>query len=137
MIALITSSTTLSGNDDFDLDLGQQADAVLLAAIDGGVPLLAAVAAHVGHRHARDVQLLERVADVVHLVRADDGLNRVSCVSSSMRSRTASLSEACSRRRELPPPLGDVQHVDGLLALGGNQHQIDVAPLPEITRLMR
>src|SRR5262245_63067843 len=36
---------------DFDLHLRQQADVVLLAAVDRRVPLLLAVAAHLGDRH--------------------------------------------------------------------------------------
>ena len=45
---------------DLDFHLRQQADVVLLAAIDGRVALLLAVPAHLGHGHARDLELLER-----------------------------------------------------------------------------
>src|SRR6476661_1836410 len=59
----------------FDLDLRQQRDAVLLAPVHSRVPFLASMAAHVGDGHAGDVQLLERIADVIHLMRAQNALH--------------------------------------------------------------
>src|SRR5262245_34992002 len=63
------------GHDDLDLDLRQQADAVFLPAIHRGVSLLTPVTPHVGDRHPGDAELLERLANVVHLVRAHDTLD--------------------------------------------------------------
>src|SRR4051812_1700529 len=64
------------GDDDFNLHLRQQTDAVFLSAVDRSVTFLAAVTAHVGHRHPRDAQLLERLADIVDFVWAHDTLNQ-------------------------------------------------------------
>src|SRR5262249_50604301 len=46
-----------------DLDLGQEVDGVLVAAIDLRVTLLPAVTPHVGDGHAVDTDLLQRVFD--------------------------------------------------------------------------
>ena len=60
------------GHDDFDLDLGQEIDRVLRAAVHLGVALLAAEAADLGDRHARDAVLGQRLLDVIELVMPDD-----------------------------------------------------------------
>src|SRR5439155_1377809 len=53
--------------------LGDELDGVLSSSVDLGVAALAAEAADLGHRHSGDVVRLERVLDVVELVRFDDG----------------------------------------------------------------
>src|SRR4051794_7311731 len=63
------------GDDDLNLDLREQADAVFLSAVHRRVTFLAAVAAHVGDGHPRDAEFLERLAHVVHLMRAHDTLD--------------------------------------------------------------
>ncbi len=45
MIAWIAFSTSVVGDDGFELDLGQKVDGVFTAAVELGVALLAAVAA--------------------------------------------------------------------------------------------
>src|SRR6185436_3732853 len=64
-------------NDDLDLDLGQQRDVVLLAAINGGVPFLAAMSPYFRDRHARHAELLERFSHFVDSIRADDCLDQL------------------------------------------------------------
>jgi hypothetical protein len=59
--------------DDLDLDLGHHVGAVLGAAVDLGLALLAAKALHFGHGHARHADLGERFADLVQLERLYDG----------------------------------------------------------------
>src|SRR5687767_7890395 len=63
------------GYHDFNLDLRQEADVVFLAAIDRRVALLTAVSPDLGDGHAGNTQLLESVANVVHLVGSDDALD--------------------------------------------------------------
>src|SRR6266850_6601408 len=58
-----------------DLHLGQEVHGVLRAAVELGVAFLAAEAAHLGHRHADDADLGERLLDVVELERLDDGFD--------------------------------------------------------------
>src|SRR4051794_21438875 len=72
------------GDDDFDFHFRQQADFVLASAIDGRVPLLPAVAAHLGHGHARDVHFSQGFLDVVHHVGADYGLDEFHALSFNM-----------------------------------------------------
>src|SRR5947209_1691733 len=91
------------GHDDFDFHLRQQADVVFLATIDGGVPLLLAVTAHLGHRHPRHAQPGQRVLHLVHFVRPDDALNQLhdpppATAAASRRARPA------PRRRASRPP---------------------------------
>src|SRR5262249_30446085 len=63
------------GDNDLDLHFRQETDVVLLAAIDGRMTLLPAVPTHLAHGHPGDVELVQAVFHLVHLVRADDGLN--------------------------------------------------------------
>ena len=60
-------------HDDFDFDLRQERDAVLLAAIDGGVPFLSAKAAAVDHRQAKHLDLVESLLDRFDLRRLNNG----------------------------------------------------------------
>src|SRR5712691_1038311 len=63
------------GHHHLDLDLGQEVDGVLRAAIQLGVALLPAEAAYLGHRHADDAHLGQRFLDVVQFERLDDGFD--------------------------------------------------------------
>src|SRR5205823_4221526 len=56
-----------------DADLGHELHGVLGTTVDLGVAALAAEAAGLRHRDARDAERLERLADVVELERLDDG----------------------------------------------------------------
>ena len=56
-----------------DLELGQEGNGVFGAAIDFGMALLAAITAHLGHRHAVHADFGERQADAVQAVRLDNG----------------------------------------------------------------
>ena len=85
-----------------DLHLRQQAHVVLLAAVDRGVALLLAVPPHLGHGHSGDVQLGERVLDLIDLVRADNALDQFHRVSSRVRCRSA-VSASCSAWVSLTP----------------------------------
>ena len=89
MMALIASSTELSGTTTSISIFGQQAHFVLAPAIHGRVPFLPAVPANLGDGHAGDVQLPEGFLDVVHHVGADDSLDEFHALSFSMRSRSA------------------------------------------------
>ena len=60
---------------DLDLDLGQEIDDVLGAAIELGVALLAAEALDFGHGEAGDADLRQRFAHLVELERLDDGFD--------------------------------------------------------------
>ena len=71
-IASIARSTSVVAHDELDLDLGQEVDDVLGAAIQLGVALLAAEALDLGHRQARDADLGQRLAHFVELERLDD-----------------------------------------------------------------
>src|SRR5262249_1504730 len=64
------------GDDDLDFHFWQQADVVLLAAIDRGVALLLAVAADLGDGHSREADAPQRLLHVVDLVGAHDGLDQ-------------------------------------------------------------
>src|SRR6478736_136051 len=57
---------------DLDPDLGDERDVVLGTAVDLGVALLPAVAADLADGHPGDPEGLERLADVLPLVRLDD-----------------------------------------------------------------
>ena len=61
-----------SRHDDLDLDLGDEIDLVLGAAVHFGVALLAAETADLGDGHAHDALLGQRVLDVVELEMPDD-----------------------------------------------------------------
>src|SRR5262245_8376781 len=63
------------GDDDLDLDLGQEVDGVLRAAIQLGVALLAPEAPHLGDGHPDDADLGERLLHVVELEGLDDRLD--------------------------------------------------------------
>ena len=63
------------GDDDLDLDLGQEVDGVLAAAIELGVAFLASVAARLEHGDAFDADLDQGVLDLFELGRLDDGFN--------------------------------------------------------------
>src|SRR5690348_818766 len=58
-------------DDDLDADLGHERDVVLSTAVDLGVTLLPPVAADLTDRHAGDAEGLQRLADVLPLVRLD------------------------------------------------------------------
>src|SRR5260370_30703950 len=60
-----------------DFHLGQQADVVLLAAVDGRVPFLLAMTPDFSDGHAGDAELGQRLLHVVDLVRSNDGLNQL------------------------------------------------------------
>src|SRR5450432_167530 len=59
-------------NQHLDTNLGYEVDLVLRAAIDLGVPTLAAVAVCFAHRHSCDAECLQRRLHVVELERLDD-----------------------------------------------------------------
>ncbi len=63
------------GHDDFDLDLRQEIDHILGAAIQLGVALLAAEALYLGHGEAGHAHIRQRLAYLVELERFDDGGN--------------------------------------------------------------
>ena len=63
------------GDHHLDLDLGQEVDDVLGAAVELGLALLAAVALGLEHGHALDAQLLQRLLHLVQLERLDDGFD--------------------------------------------------------------
>src|SRR5688500_10309280 len=65
----------LVGDDDLHLDLREEIDRVLTAAIELGVALLAPETAHLGHRHADDADTGQGFLDVVELERLDDGFD--------------------------------------------------------------
>src|SRR6478736_2307942 len=58
--------------EDLHPDLGEEVDLVLAAAVHLGVSALATVATHLRERHARDLDLVERVGHRLDLVRLDD-----------------------------------------------------------------
>ena len=62
-------------DDDFDLHLGHEVDAVFRAAVHLGVALLPAEAADFGDRHARDAFFDEGVLHVLELEVANDGFD--------------------------------------------------------------
>ena len=63
------------GDHHLDLDLGQEVDDVLGAAVELGVALLAAVALGLQHGHALDAQLLQGLLHLVQLERLDHRLD--------------------------------------------------------------
>src|SRR4249920_1481454 len=65
------------GYDDLDFHLGQQADVVLLAAIDRGVAFLLAVAADLGHGHPRQADASQGLLHVVDFVGPHDRLDQL------------------------------------------------------------
>ena len=74
-IASTARSTRLSSSDHLDFDLGQEVDHVLGASVQLGVPLLTAEALDLGHGHALQADLLQRLLDLVELERLDDRLD--------------------------------------------------------------
>src|SRR2546425_10476519 len=70
------------GDDYLDLDLGQEIDNVLRAAIELGMALLAAEALDFRHRKTADADLGERLAHLVELERLDDRFDFFHCCSS-------------------------------------------------------
>ena len=74
-IASIARSTSAVGDDQLDLDLRQEVDDVLGAAIELGVALLAAEALDLGDGEPGDADLGQRLADFVELERLDDGFD--------------------------------------------------------------
>src|SRR5213595_2547281 len=62
-------------NDDLDLDLGKEVDRLLAAAVELGVALLPAEAAHLRHGHPDHPDGGERLLDVVQLERLDNRLD--------------------------------------------------------------
>ena len=60
------------GDDDLDLDLGQEIDDVFGAAVELGVALLAAESLDLGDRQAGDADFGQRLAHLVELERLDD-----------------------------------------------------------------
>src|SRR5437867_5785041 len=62
-------------NDDLDLDLGKEVDRVLAAAVELGVALLPAEAAHLRHGHPDHPDGGERLLHVVQLERLDNRLD--------------------------------------------------------------
>src|SRR5688572_20020529 len=62
-------------HDDLHLDLGEEVDRVLAAAIQLGVALLTPEPPHLGHRHANHADAGEGFLDVVELERLDDRLD--------------------------------------------------------------
>src|SRR5688572_13853231 len=123
------------GHDHFDLHLRQEADVVLLAPIDRRVPFLLAVTANLGDRHAGNVQLRERVLDIIHLVRADDALDHFH-EPSSMRCRSA-VSACCSASVSFDPPLVMWNTSIAFSPSVAISTRSTSQPCCEITRLMR
>src|SRR3546814_13867364 len=62
--------------DHLDLDLRNHVRRIFSAAIDFGLPLLAAKPLHFAHRHAGDAQRGKCLADIVMLERLDDRLDK-------------------------------------------------------------
>src|SRR5215831_4019343 len=60
-------------DDDLDLDLGQEVDDVLGAAVELGVAFLTAKALDLGHGQARHADVGQRLAHLLELERLDDG----------------------------------------------------------------
>ena len=63
------------GDDQLDLDFGQQVDLVFHAAVDLLVALLAAVAADLGDGHAVDADGLQSFFDVFEFVGLNNGFD--------------------------------------------------------------
>src|SRR5919109_1301799 len=95
---------------DLDLDLGDEIDLVLGAPIGLGVAALATETPGLGHRHAADPHLVERLLHRIQLVRLDDGDNQVehgapsSVRLVSARQRSVSGAEPLRLARTWPPP---------------------------------
>jgi hypothetical protein len=81
----------------FELDLGQQVDGVLGTAIQLGVPLLAAKAAHFGNGHALHANVGECLAHGVELEGLDDGDEHFHGGASFWGRRVASVSKRALR----------------------------------------
>src|SRR5262245_59249717 len=69
-----------------DLDLGQELDLVLAAAVGLGVALLATEPLHLGNRHPHDADFLERRLHCFQKVRAHDGFDLLHHASSCRES---------------------------------------------------
>ena len=75
-IASITRSSEVVRDRGLDLDLGQEVDDVLGAAIELGVALLPAEALDLGDGDALHADRRQGLADLVELERLDDGGNQ-------------------------------------------------------------
>ncbi len=74
-MALTALSRRRIGEDDLELDLGQEVHRVFAAAVDFRVALLAAEAFDLGDGHAFDAEFGEGVFDFLELERFDDGFD--------------------------------------------------------------
>src|SRR6185369_16299164 len=92
------------GHDDFDFHLRQEADVVLLAAINGGMPFLLAVATHFSDRHPGDIEFRQGILYFVDLVGPDDTLQQLHMCPSNVRCRSE-VSAICSASVSLAPAL--------------------------------
>jgi len=127
MIAATASSTRLSGTTTSILHFGQQADVVLLAAIDRGYAPSAAVAADFGHRHAREADRAQRFPHIVDLVgRTMALISFISCLQHRVK---IAVNSAIAGSINLAPAFVMLKHVDRLLSLGRDQHEVDVAAM--------
>src|SRR5262249_57291006 len=90
-------------HDDLDPDLRHQRDVVLRAPVDLGVALLAAVAADLADGHPGDAEGLERLADVLPLVRLDHRGHELHALAPSL-SAGATVDFASTEVVPLPPP---------------------------------
>jgi len=68
---------TLIGDAELDFDLGEKIDDILAAAVDIGVPLLAAEALHFGDGHAFDADFGEGIFHFLQFEGFDDGGNEL------------------------------------------------------------
>ena len=98
-MASMTRSASELIDGDFELDLGHEAHLVFGAAIELGVAALAAVAPYFGDRDALDAEAGERLADLLELVRLDDG-NDVFHPPTSLMLR-------CSSGKQVPCQFGE------------------------------
>src|SRR5688500_8253993 len=90
-------------DDDLDADLRDQGDVVLRPPVDLGVALLAAVAADLGDRHPGDPEGLERLADVLPLVRLDHRGHELHALAPSVFVVVATGAVEAARTLLLPP----------------------------------
>jgi hypothetical protein len=75
MASMACSTTSPSPHDHLDLDLGQEVDHVLGAAIELGVALLTAKTLHFGHGQAGDADFGQGLAHLVELEGLDHGFD--------------------------------------------------------------
>src|SRR5262245_33325278 len=119
------------------LHLGQQVHHVLLAAVDRGVTLLPAVAPHLGHRHSRDVELRQRILDVVDFVGSNDRFHQLHCLLPSSMASTSSLSSRCAASDSFVPSLVRWKTSIARSPSVEIRTRSTSQPWREITRLMR